>query len=486
MADEEAKGAEFTFKVVVNKQKTKVLFAEVDHNFADVLLSFLTLPLGKTVTLLKKHYADDKHGPVNIGSLTSLCDGISNLSNVCFCTEGCKEMLLDPRSSFEPECRKLKLDIHEAVPTKYFLCENVRCCYSQTSMYGHSACGCGKTLKREVDVVKDSQTDNSNGVFTINTASFLIADDLRMVPNVAVSIMETLRNIGITNTDDAELTSATFGLNEIMDLLKGSLLSCTPLTDIILNKGKIRSPTVGYEPETLLRSKIEKETESNSKKKMNLKLMVQESTNKLLFAQADDDFVDFLFTLLTVPLGGVLDCVLGSHTNGLKSIDNLYRSVKTLIDDKYFLAPDTKTRLMKPKLPRGFMSKNPILPLSEEESVHWLYYNCNADKKECLSYSDTERKIRIAYPKRESTDYVKGPTMYMVSDDLTVKPLSMSYSISFLNEMKIPLSDIKEVEVQIGLQEAISILKASLTSTSALTDGLMINPVSNKKRKLEH
>ncbi|EYU34024.1 hypothetical protein MIMGU_mgv1a0195141mg, partial [Erythranthe guttata] len=452
------------------------------------------------------------------------------------------------------------------------------------------------------------------GVFANKTSGFLISDDLRMVPNVAGSVMRTLGNLGVSDTEGAELRVVTFGFNEIMDLLKGSLLSSTPLTDIVLGKQptdsasavsepavstreptekettsvskkvvnlklmvqestnkllfaqaesdfvnflssllaiplggaeyllgsrncfksidnlhgsivdiidakylatpymksrltkpmlaygymsenrilplgeerKIVSPTVGYEPETLLCNKIEKETESNSKKKMNLKLMVQESTNKLLFAQADDDFVDFLFTLLTVPLGGVLDCVLGSHTNGLKSIDNLYRSVKTLIDDKYFLAPDTKTRLMKPKLPRGFMSKNPILPLSEEESVHWLYYNCNADKKEWLSYSDSGRKIRVVYPKGQSTDFVKGPTMYMVSDDLTVKPLSMSYSISFLNEMKIPLSDIKEVEVQIGLQEAISILKASLTSTSALTDGLMINPVSNKTRKLEH
>lgn len=44
MAD--AKEVEFTLKVRMNKQKTKVLFAEIESNLADVLLSFLTLPLG--------------------------------------------------------------------------------------------------------------------------------------------------------------------------------------------------------------------------------------------------------------------------------------------------------------------------------------------------------------------------------------------------------------------------------------------------------
>ena len=43
----DGKEGEFSLKVMINRQKTKVLFAEVDSLFADILLSFLTLPLGR-------------------------------------------------------------------------------------------------------------------------------------------------------------------------------------------------------------------------------------------------------------------------------------------------------------------------------------------------------------------------------------------------------------------------------------------------------
>ncbi|EYU34025.1 hypothetical protein MIMGU_mgv1a018155mg [Erythranthe guttata] len=479
----DAKATKFTLKVMVNRHKTKVLFAEVDSDFADVLLSFLTMPLGKIVRVLKKHYGED----VNIGSLTTLCDGLSNLDSVHFCTNGCKEMLLNPRSTFERDCRKLKLDIHETHSTKYFLCDNLNCGQSRISMYYDTAtCICGKTLKREIDV-KESEEEAGDGVFTKNTASFLISDDLRMLPNVSVSIIQDLTNLGITDTDGAELMNVTFGFNEIMDLFKGSLLSQTPLTDIILKKRKnIGSTTKEYEAETELRNKIEKEgVVSESDKKMKLKVMVQRSTNKLLFAQARDDFVEFLFGLLTVPLGGVLHCVLGIHSKGLESIYNLYTSLAELIGDRYFFTPDKKTSLMKPLLLGGCKSKNQILPLTEESRHHKLYYNQEGNpNKECTVSYNPGNSYRVLYAKGQK-EYIKGTTMFMVSDDLTVKPLSMISTLSKLKEMNIPLSEVRELEVQIGLQEAISILKASLTSTFALTDGLMIDPMSKKKVKQE-
>ncbi|KAL7086712.1 hypothetical protein ACP275_13G017400 [Erythranthe tilingii] len=271
-----------------------------------------------------------------------------------------------------------------------------------------------------------------------------------------------------------------------MDLLKGSLLSQTPLTDIILKKRKnIGSTTKEHEAETELRNnKIEKEAVvSKSEKKMKLKVMVQRSTNKLLFAQARDDFVEFLFGLLTVPLGGVLDCVLGVHSNGLKSIANLYTSLAELIEGMYMVTSAKKERLMKPLLLGGCMSKNQILPVSEEHH-HTLSYSQEGNpKKEWVSYNSGN--VYSGLYAKGQRDYIKGTTMFMVSDDLTVKPLSMISTLSKLKEMNIPLSEVREVEVQIGLHEAISILKASLTSTSALTDGLMIDPMSKQKVKQE-
>ncbi|KAK6157281.1 hypothetical protein DH2020_011529 [Rehmannia glutinosa] len=444
----------FSLKVMINKQKTKVLFAEADSDFVDVLLSFLTLPLGTIVRILEKHYGDEAPA---IGSLTTLYKGLANLDSDHFLVESGKQMLLNPRNSFETECRKLKLNVDDTQPTKYFTCENWNCSHPRISnigmYYGTARCSCGKPLKKEISVKEFCEAaDNGDvGVFSIKTASFIICDDLRMVPNVAGSIMETLGNLEITDTLGAELRDFTLGFNEIMDLLKGSFLSATPLTDIILNGRQSHSVKPKSEPGMLLHQ-IEKEA-TNDSKKMTLKVMVQKSTNKLMFAQAEEDFVDFLFSFLTIPLGGV-ECLLGSSTS-LKSVDNLYTSLANINGDKYLKTKDTKTKLLNPKPPHGYISPNQILPLTEESTPLLYYREPFSSIKEYLQRSNQYSGTPVSSlktPKGEG-NYVDGSRMYMVTDDLTVTPLCMTSSLSILNGLEIPLSDVKELEIHIGLEE---------------------------------
>ncbi|EYU34002.1 hypothetical protein MIMGU_mgv1a021746mg [Erythranthe guttata] len=359
--------AKFSLKVMINKQKTKVLFAEVDSDFADVLLSFLTLPLGKIVRVLKKHYGEDQETRVSIGSLTTLYAGLANLDSVHFSTEVDKQTLLNPISSFDAELGKLKLDISDSKSTKYFTCGNWHCVYSSSlniSIHCDTGrCLCGSMMNREVIIINKSQVDNGGGcgVFTMDKVSFLISDDLRMVPN------------------------------NMMDLLKASLLTSTPLSDLIVNKLEADSGTSRSEPGILIRAE-EKGATSNPNK-MLLNVMVQKSTNKLLFAQADEDFVDFLFSLLTIPLGGV-ECLLDGNTC-LTSIDNLYASIADLINDKYLASTDIKKKLMNPKLPQGYTSKKQILPLSEQVVLY--YCREYSQYKDWLSYSSAAADPVIRY-----------------------------------------------------------------------------------------
>ncbi|EYU33999.1 hypothetical protein MIMGU_mgv1a018334mg [Erythranthe guttata] len=439
-----ANGVEFTLKVMINKQKTKVLFAEVDGDFAEVVLSFLTLPLGTIVRVLKNYYGDAKGTtPVDIGSLTTLYDGLSNLDSINLRNEFRKGMLLDPVSSLEAECRKLKLDIRNATLT----------------------CPCGKTMNKEV-CLEESETadDGCGGVFTVKTNSFLISDDLRMVPNTWMCVI---------------MCRSTVQIHPVMDLLKGSLMSRTPLTDLILSKTKVYDDFAGLKYEA--RVSLQEKKKLDATKKMNLNLVVKKSNNKLLFAQADDDFVDFLFSFLAIPLGEV-ECLLGSNTC-LKSIDNLYKSIVNFIDDKYWVSPRIKNRLLKPNLPNGYVSEDTLLPLSEQVV---LYHHRDINqKKEWLSYSIGKDSgwFRANMFSRGRENFVKGTKMYMVTDDLTVTPMCMTSTLTILKKMEIPLSDVKEMEVHVGLKEALSILKASLTSTSALTDGLKINSMLKKQPK---
>ncbi|KAL7129098.1 hypothetical protein ABFS83_13G040900 [Erythranthe nasuta] len=463
-----SKDVKFSLRVFLNKQKTKVLFAEVESDFADVLLSFLTLPLGTIVRVLKKHYGEGQETPVvNIGSLTNLYDSLSNLDGVYFWTEGCKEVLLNPTSSFRDECRKLKLDISETQPTEHFTCPLPKC-YASCNMdclsvyYDTSECNCGRKRVRKIGTKEEPQaTNRAGGIFTVDIASFIISDDLRVFPN-STDFIRTLRNLGITDIDLGELTIVTFGFNEIMDLLRGSLFSGTPLSDVILNKRPVDDfATLKCGPRILPHMK-EKEATSNSKKIL-LKIMVQKSTNKLLFARAGQDFMDFLCSLFAIPFGAV-EYLLGVNTS-LKAIDNLYRSIVMSIDESHLATPDIKNILIEGKLRHGYISKYQILPLTEER----FCYSSDGYVPEMRNFSS------VNFVKGPGK-YIRGPTMYKITDDLTVTPFCMASILLGFKEQNIHLSDVQELELEIGLQEALSILKASLTSaSSALTNGLMTN-----------
>ncbi|KAL8031330.1 hypothetical protein ABFX02_13G017200 [Erythranthe guttata] len=446
MSNSKDKAHEFPLKVYVNKQNTKVLFAEADRDFVEVLISFLTLPLGTIVRVLRKHYGDHDSAPV-FGSITSLYDGISKLDSVNFWTEGCKEVLLNPiRSTFEDEYRNLKVDINDNQhPTESFArCGNPKCGYNRVrcrSVYYDTAkCfGCEKIMVREVDK-----------------------------PQAYPGFVQTVRNLGLTDTDVGTPRDVTLGYNEIMDLLKRSLVSETPLSDVILNERRVKSATPKSEPGILLPfSEVAKEAvDSNSEAKLILKVMVHSPSNKLLYAQADDDFINFLFSSLAVPLGAV-ESVAGGNPC-LKTINNLRKSIPNILNDKIaYKYRNTKERLMNPKLPHGYIPENPILPFTEE-CVHSYHGNV------CLSSAN--------FPAGKGK-YVKGPLMYNISDDLTVTPFCLFSFLSFLEREKIGVSDVKELELEIGVEEAVSILKASFTSTCALTDG--VNSILKKTGRIK-
>ncbi|KAL1560815.1 hypothetical protein AAHA92_10987 [Salvia divinorum] len=232
-----------------------------------------------------------------------------------------------------------------------------------------------------------------------------------------------------------------------MSLLKASLNSKTPLSDLILNKSRHTNLiTVGFESETSF-NQIENEQIPESKK-MILKVVTQKSKGKLLYVQAKDDFVEFLFSFLSIPLGGVEHLLAGKTC--VKAINNLYRSIADLIDDEYFNTPDTKDKLLKPNVAHGCISKNHLLPLTEESLPD--------------AYSKASWFSSAKFPNGQGS-YLKGQRTYHVTDDLIVTPLCVVSILSSLNKQKIVIYDVvKEVELQIGPKEGLSILKASLTS----------------------
>lgn len=221
-----------------------------------------------------------------------------------------------------------------------------------------------------------------------------------------------------------------------MSLLRASLTSPTPLSDVILKKN-----TKTEEYSAIMESQQELFNQSENQetsKKICLKVLVHRYTGKVLYAKCKEDFVEFLLSFLFAPLGGVEHILSGKTC--VKAIDNFYRSTAELIDDYLFKSQDTKNKLMKPNLVHGCVSKDHILPLSEE------------------SLPDDYSKYKLSstkFPKGQGS-YLKGTqTYYQVTDDLTVEPFCMVSIISDLRRRLLGPGLVKEVELQIGLKEVI-------------------------------
>ncbi|PQQ06510.1 uncharacterized protein Pyn_06528 [Prunus yedoensis var. nudiflora] len=87
MADKTVKNI-MNLKAMVDKGSNKIIFVESDKDFIDVLLSFLTIPMGTIVRRASKHSV-----PLAIGCMNYLYTSIDVQD---FQTKACREMLLCP------------------------------------------------------------------------------------------------------------------------------------------------------------------------------------------------------------------------------------------------------------------------------------------------------------------------------------------------------------------------------------------------------
>ncbi|CAJ2670663.1 unnamed protein product [Trifolium pratense] len=463
-------------RFIVDKERNKVLFAEAGKDFVDALFSFLTLPLGTIARIVAQRSNVEA---VTVGSLSSLYQSVENLDPQFLQTHACKDMLLKPRNSMEAYCQKLKLNIDNTEPLRYFMCENLICRRKTglLSTFSNQNCSCGNVIDK---VVIPDCLIRENG-FVQENASFIICDDLHVMPNVIGTSVHLLRNLGVDSIQDIQEKTMHIRRKEVIDLLKLSMLSKTPLTDFMfrINNQFIHNLNPRSQSEV-------GDVSTYKSRQMIVKVLVRKSTREVLYAEVKEDFVDLLLSFLTFPLGGVLHMLEG--LSSVSSIDNLYNSMIELSSERHFMSPDLKKKLIKPLCAAQFELRNQILPIAAS-CLPTFYYssrwgskfqealtstpkfetNCNYEMNTLLSFVDP----KFCMSKSSSSgEYAKGPAMFMVTDNLVVTPMSSVSALSYLNRSNVPLFDLKEKVIKIGVKECLSILKASLTSTSALTNGL--------------
>ncbi|XP_028770582.1 uncharacterized protein LOC114727960 [Neltuma alba] len=480
---------QISLRVFVDKEQNRVLFAEAEKDFVDILLSFLTLPLGTIARLVSR---DSNMKPCRFGCISSLYESVGNLDPKYLNSETCKQMLLQPRNSMERYNQNLKLNIDDTQPTKYYACErclfqgpslvttskNMKCKCGRDFTFLLNACGsllCSPVVSGSDKNAGDSDTreDTWEG-YVKETASFIISDDLSVNSADLSTILCLLKNLG--SKDPPQESTVVLCSKEILDLLKCLIISKTALTDSLLRKEHSL-----VNSETFL--KITERLGRENTRTMKMRVLIRKSKFKILFAQVEEDVMDQLLSFLTFPVGAVERVLEGN--SGLECVDKLYNSLFNFDSTGDLKSEKLKNVFANLMIAPFFNVNNQMLPIEELKCPSRL--NCCSNDYAAGPYyltTDTSlyvrgvRRVRMCDPKSPVTEdksgsgYAKSGTKFMVADDLSVKPLSCHDVLSPLTEFKVPYHDLEERTIYIGVQEVMSILKASMVSTSALTIGL--------------
>ncbi|MBA0793614.1 hypothetical protein Gohar_018008 [Gossypium harknessii] len=414
-----------SIKLLIDQESSKVIVAEAGSDIVDILRSLLKFPLGNIARLLGKHQCLQRAGCLN-----NLCNSVENLSLTSFRTDACKSMLLNPRSIYEDEySKKLKLYMDVSEPTGYFLCGTYLCIKTGRwfSHYKTPRCSCGELMDNPTDIgeLKDYPTDMCLKVGTVaykdeseGESMFFMTDDLRVMHGLPGDLMNILLNLGINNVCQIEEKVVDISSNEFM----------------------------------LVAPNVKERTEKDSKTRV--KIMLRKSDRKILYGEANEDFVDLLFSFLTIPLESALELLagkgftVGSISNMLKDLDTIFSITKQNSYQDGILPPFYSCPIELPS----------ICAQQPTKIFHKSYGY--------LKQSDPKSPI---LQKTNSRGYFKKKSLFVITDDLVVKSLSSVSSFSLLRETGTPLCDVEQQVISIGEVEALVLLRACICSSSALS-----------------
>ncbi|XP_052295759.1 uncharacterized protein LOC102625559 isoform X3 [Citrus sinensis] len=230
-------------------------------------------------------------------------------------------------------------------------------------------------------------------------------------------------------------------------------------------------------------------TSNTETTKVKLKLMIDKRANKVLFAEAEKDFVDILFNVLYMPFGSVARLLTDAGFGGC--IGNLNQSLENLTDE-HLIHDQTKAELLKPlsKWGKASLLLQPQACPGPVPGKRKLYicgnhhpYVTNEENTRCpqctqpSAFGSVNSAMNIMnYEVQQlnivsDTDggVVKKAFAYMVTDDLSVTPASVISATGLLQGKIKDIGALEERVVDIGPDEVLELLNASMQTNEALT-----------------
>ncbi|KAL5733311.1 hypothetical protein ACOSQ2_033003 [Xanthoceras sorbifolium] len=218
--------------------------------------------------------------------------------------------------------------------------------------------------------------------------------------------------------------------------------------------------------------------------KTKLRLFVDTKAGKVPCAEADKNFIDFLIYLLSLPIAAAVRNLKEKnlHMAGGGSLGHLYESLEKLPNS--FLQPNQdKSSLLNPRAP--VYATGIPLTLSDYDFNARKSYKClgcydHVAEVPNLTCSKCKGKVNIAmsyvppspanFPVAVEGGFLKGLATYIVIDNLEFMPLSTKMFVSLLKKSGVKdLDAVDEIEVDLGVEEGLKLLKLSLESKTILT-----------------
>ncbi|KAL1295646.1 hypothetical protein HN51_056501 [Arachis hypogaea] len=221
---------------------------------------------------------------------------------------------------------------------------------------------------------------------------------------------------------------------------------------------------------------------------LSLKLLLDSKNKKVLFAEASKEVVDFLFTLLQLPLATVIKLLTKEAVVGC--LGNLYSSVENL--NHVYMQPNlSKDLILNPAilgsspsisglLPSAAINHSNMTPKLFRCSQSCSYTVTDVYDSICAACRTGRMTAKVNYikgeapataaPNKSNNGFVKEVITYMIMDNLLIQPMSTISGITMLNQFNVKdVGVLKETVVQLGMKEGLKLLKASMESEKVLT-----------------
>lgn len=209
---------------------------------------------------------------------------------------------------------------------------------------------------------------------------------------------------------------------------------------------------------------------------LSLKALVDKESNKVIFVEPDNDFVDLLFSFLTIPMGTIVK--LSSKQSvplQIGCMNNLYESVAN-IDVQHFETEACRHMLLCPQNEAESPCRNLKVKIVDDEPKGYFLcesWHCTFFENNLLSHYRGDRcqcgrcmnvSCNLTDPsslaEQDGGIFVKKSARLIITDDLHVMPSLSAATSSLLTKLGVMNKDskIEQLTFKVGVNEVIDVV----------------------------